>query len=474
MGAARVAVVAVAIVGGVVGMQLSGGGGAPAGTAHIWVDTNGGTCTRSSSPEAYSDAAACGSLDAAYDAANATADASTVLIKGGTYTAQQSITGNRTSSSLITMTEASGETVVIDNLIIFGCTNDNCRPSGPDYVVLDGIETDEYGGTINPDNWWDIRIGTGSTNITVQNTHVGSVLIQGAHVVNILDNELGPCWQGASITGGGASYTAPCNNVKIDYWGDDPVVEAQVPSDIVFDGNYIHDFQMGPSCWTVAQGGINNSFPECHYECVFWNGVYGLDFRNNILRDCGIMAIFTDDTQGIGYRDVVIENNVVGSVVTYGSGDGRYDTPAYTGNALAIGCKPPPAGHVGYTNLTIRNNSLSKVGSWDTTTFDDCNAVSNITATGNIMVKPTCASEVTFSYNVYNGSGTCGTGDVNIGGSAFGFYTDDTHAPEPGDYVLDGAPSDPEGLVPIASCPSTDLTGAARGGSFCDAGAYER
>lgn len=39
------------------------------GTANLWIDSDGGTCTRQSSPAAYSNAAACGSFNAAYVAA---------------------------------------------------------------------------------------------------------------------------------------------------------------------------------------------------------------------------------------------------------------------------------------------------------------------------------------------------------------------------------------------------------------------
>jgi hypothetical protein len=76
-------------------LNIGGGGGeAPAGTAHLWVDTNGGTCTRQASPATYSDAAACSSLDAAQDAASG---GDTVRIVDGSYGAQD-ITGSKAST----------------------------------------------------------------------------------------------------------------------------------------------------------------------------------------------------------------------------------------------------------------------------------------------------------------------------------------------------------------------------------------
>src|SRR3954470_7018922 len=48
--------------------------------AHLWVDTNGGSCTRTSSPAVYNDATACASMQAAQTAASA---GDTVILKNG-------------------------------------------------------------------------------------------------------------------------------------------------------------------------------------------------------------------------------------------------------------------------------------------------------------------------------------------------------------------------------------------------------
>jgi hypothetical protein len=62
-------------------------------SANVWIDTNGGTCTRSASPVAYSDGAACATLDQAWDAM---ASGDTARIVAGTY-GPQKITGDKTS-----------------------------------------------------------------------------------------------------------------------------------------------------------------------------------------------------------------------------------------------------------------------------------------------------------------------------------------------------------------------------------------
>jgi hypothetical protein len=66
-------------------------------TADLWVDTDGGTCTRSAG-SAYSDAGACSSLQNAYNAAN---DGDTVRVKTGTYGAQSSIGGGADTVTFI-------------------------------------------------------------------------------------------------------------------------------------------------------------------------------------------------------------------------------------------------------------------------------------------------------------------------------------------------------------------------------------
>jgi hypothetical protein len=82
---------AAALTAGIVG-DTAAADPPPAGRAHLWVDTSGGTCARSSTPAEYADAAACGSFSAAYSAASG---GDTVRVKAGTY-APQSAGGTKT------------------------------------------------------------------------------------------------------------------------------------------------------------------------------------------------------------------------------------------------------------------------------------------------------------------------------------------------------------------------------------------
>ncbi len=64
----------------------------PPGSAHLWVDTNGGSCRRSAAPRAYVDGQACSSLQSAYKAAR-TGD--TVGIRTGVYPGQTLSAGTK-------------------------------------------------------------------------------------------------------------------------------------------------------------------------------------------------------------------------------------------------------------------------------------------------------------------------------------------------------------------------------------------
>jgi len=86
---------AVTVIGSLIGGTIyqSSQPASTAGTANLWIDTTGGSCTRSSSPAAYSDSAACGSLAAAYSAAT-TGD--TIGVENGTYGDQSLTSGTKT------------------------------------------------------------------------------------------------------------------------------------------------------------------------------------------------------------------------------------------------------------------------------------------------------------------------------------------------------------------------------------------
>lgn len=74
---------------------------AQAQTANLWIDANGGTCTRQGTPASYSDAAACSSIQAALAAASA---GDTVIMKSGSY-GSQTITAEKSSPGVLVKCE---------------------------------------------------------------------------------------------------------------------------------------------------------------------------------------------------------------------------------------------------------------------------------------------------------------------------------------------------------------------------------
>jgi hypothetical protein len=82
-GPLAIAIALASVTAGGVVIAQQGGDGV---TRNLWVDSNGGTCTRASSPAAYADAAACSSISAAFAAAGNSSD--TICVKPGSYSAQ--------------------------------------------------------------------------------------------------------------------------------------------------------------------------------------------------------------------------------------------------------------------------------------------------------------------------------------------------------------------------------------------------
>lgn len=92
-------VVGVSLTGAISGIGLAaaacdaGPRAAATPVSNVWVDTNGGRCTRSAKPSSYSDAKACGSIDAAWDVCK---PGDKIVVRKGSYP-EQTITGDKTA-----------------------------------------------------------------------------------------------------------------------------------------------------------------------------------------------------------------------------------------------------------------------------------------------------------------------------------------------------------------------------------------
>ena len=48
---------------------------------------------------------------------------------------------------------------------------------------------------------------------------------------------------------------------------------------ILIDGVYFHDYDLGPSCFKPSDGGTSTGNPDCHWRSMYLNGVHNLTLR---------------------------------------------------------------------------------------------------------------------------------------------------------------------------------------------------
>jgi hypothetical protein len=437
--------------------------------AHLWIDPSGGSCTRAPSPTGYADAAACASPGQAYEVANGNSEETLVGIKGGQY-GQFVISGARSSSNRVVFDSARGERPVFGGGYM-DLGDGDVASLAVDHVTVRNLTTAEFGpGEKNPGNRFGVYVAPHSSHIRLENLRAGNFLIQGAQHVDVIGGEYGPCRA--------ADSGQECEINKIDHYPGSPT-----PSDILIDGVDFHDYDLGPSCFSPEDGGTSTGDPDCHWRAMYLNGVHNLTLRNSRFRDSFIApwtTISGPAAAAAGNRNLLIENNVFGTGVNYGSaGDYRQRGYGRWESFDLAWCENAAPGVYAYDGVTYRFNSGSRaVGLFSI--FDQAGCagrVRNVRAYGNIGYRNGCDSLVEYAYNVYSNSGTCDATDRSAGaGGALPLYASDTHSPGPLDYRLSGAGTPADNLVPAsAGCPATDRLGNPRGrDGYCDAGAYER
>jgi hypothetical protein len=434
---------------------------------------------------AYNAATACRSVNEAWERARNVSGESLVLVRSdlGAYPAY-TLTGTRTSTNRVTFDAyPSSQRVLVNERIRIG--QGETASLAPRYVTIKNVEASRIGqsGAANgghPESRWPLLIMDGPQHIRVENSTYGGFLLRAAQNVEIIGGSSGPCYRVG--TNGGS--VGPC---QINYILGHP--GQQQAKNFLIDGVDFHDFNY------YTPGGCTGA---CHHRSAYWAQVVGLTVRNSTFRNsvfepwftisCGDQTVF--GACSVGNKDILIENNYFGAPVhTVGHGFSFAWCQNYGGYAY-----PPPPGFEGasapYENVTFRFNSFARgvtvaVPKSNNPT-GEANCVSkNFKVYGNIFGcrHPGCNndSSVQWSYNVYAGTpttGTCGVGDVNIGGTTMPFYKNDTTNPiSRDDFTLVGGAFAGDNRVPIASgCPAVDRLAISRpqNSSFCDAGAHER
>jgi hypothetical protein len=421
-----VAAIAVSIgVGGAAGAVVRTEASGPA--ANLWVDADGGSCTRHGAASSYADAQACGSLQAAANAASA---GDVVLIRDGRYPGQL-LTGAKrltfrgagpgrpsfgqiiTSAANVAFTH-----VLVENrdppagntpCSYFDYTLFTCGP-GQTYVdvIVDGLSK----GSGNPERRGGLQVDAGSTNLVFRNGEIRGVLDSKG-------------FQGGS---------------------DGMLIENTV----------FRDIRLSPA---GEAAGVHN-------ECAYVTGGDRQTWRRNRFLLCPVMAMFfANYLGGPPFSNVTIENTLFTHTL---NSRGEW----HNGASFVI---PNGAGGQNQvTNWVVRYNTFETPPDFGSTpgTGDDNGSAHYY---GNLGADGACgAREWTYSYNVGE---TCrGVGEVAIRGA-----TNSSGRPNQAPFYVD-APAGDFTLKPRSAArdrgdprryPRADVEGGHRPLRAPDAGAYE-
>lgn len=330
-------------------------------TANLWIDTNGGTCTRQGTAASYSDAAACSSISAALTACTA---GDTIRMKAGTY-----------GSQLINVTKTSpGCTVIAESSTTIGAF----RTHGAWYEIqnIDGPG-------------WDIDNttgGPGTNNITCR----GCRFTGNSGVWWVAEGYSNISWIGGSLT----NFSASSVSQAFAIWAGETAGGSSTATDILIDGVTFDNVQ--------NTGGLGN-----HFEVIRVDGnVNGLTIRNSTFQNnvTSTAEIFFTTFRGTKPQNITIENNFFG-----GLSGGLY---TFQMNFQGLGT---------CANWTFRYNTFLGSTIPDPTS-GSCGSFSNVLWVGNLMPRGQCQGS-TFRYNVgYGASGSAcsGTGNSVITSSGLG------------------------------------------------------
>jgi hypothetical protein len=408
------------------------GGGGSLTEANVWVDGNGGSCTRSPTPVHYDDSAACDSLDQAYGAA---ALGDTVGVKGGDYPEQTIVQRSDKSATGdlpdVVFAPAAGETVRLAGLQFGTGGVGGTGTNGPDHITIENMSA--YGSNCA----WLIE--GGSNDITWRNLDACNFGIDASHDITVDGGDWGPCNAGDGGCGNNHLYGNDSTNITIE-------------------NAVIHDFTK-----------TNDSQ---HFECLIdfgTGGTTGLVIRNNWFHNCVVYDIFLQQL-GETIRPITIENNFFDHSTGNGYPVGDYGNGEW--RSIAFSPRNTP-----FSDVLVRFNSFQADGGISLNDDSDGTTYSNFRVVGNLIGHANCGiAGVTYLYNVYADNSTCGgTGELGLHGSFP--YVNPAYGGQ-GNYHLTGPATAIDGLVPAAvGCPANDHDWQPRPqppGSNCDAGADER
>lgn len=450
---AVIAVGAVLAGGGVYGYGQTTGGGAAPGTANLWVDTNGGTCTRQSPAGSYSDAGACSSLTAAYNAASG---GDTINVRCGTYGAQ-TVPSRSLGTSVVTIHKDPGDS---------GCSR---------VTLTGGLDiTTSY-----------VSVG-GFTNVGPTSAE-HSMEIGGSGVNHVTLTDFATNW---SKTGTGGTAISNITYSHGTIGPNDPSSGPTTPCETLPDPT-TNSEQDGLQFWSLVSNVTIND--------VLFDTIHNVDYDIGGVNGCGA---HTDAIQGFGYNHWLVENSRFKDddtcILAYSQSDSNPDqvdtitvqNNVFTGSGaqnhcVSLGNNASTGSKCGADNLNniIQNNTFfGNVVGYDIDVSCGTGSPDGIVR-GNIFLDDSAANactngginiDVQWDYNVFNNAG-----DASCYSTAHASHCGPSFAGGgPTITAYDLSSSDTCAKNTIASAagtyPSTDIHGTSRPqGANADAGAME-
>ena len=393
--------------------------------ANLWVSPLAGSCTRQAAAGLEIPSQDCGSLAAAYHAAQC---GDVVNIVPGSYPLQSLVddSSHDSCSSPVVFEGVSERSVVI-----VGVDAGSNQHSASNWTLQNATVAGGF------------ALFAPGHNITINHVQTGNFYMGGPWNVTVENSNLGPCYNLVSLPAGqtngngdpGPTYSPnpaiSCNdNIKLDSDG--------TLANITFKNNVIHDFLDDDS----------NGYYD-HFECVFVDGGTNIMFDSNEFYDCQIYSIFIQDFGGHGLNGLTIQNNwfwadqgIMGACTFDVSGCPAENAGGVHPNTIVFG-----GNGANEKNILIRYN-----------TFDPCCGIgdegtpslssgANARIVGNLLgdavaqggTTPYCIANISYGYNLmqtsHGGShvGRCGTGDQTtstiptMGTGQYGSTLDDLH-----------------------------------------------
>ena len=338
--------------------------------ANLWVSTTGGNCTRRAAPGSQIPSEDCGSLNAAYQAAQC---GDIVNIDAGNYSAiTQNLVDRSALDSFSSPVVFEAGPGVTRSTAVFGTINagnyEEETTNGASHWTLQGVTVTRVVTLMAP-----------AQHVVINDVQGGTVYINGAQNVTVENSNWGPCYSGTPATGDCTS------NFKIDpEWTVSGVAYYTTNIDI-FRNEFYHFYNNG----------------QTHFECMFLNGGVNETVDSNKFMGCQNYGIFLQPYSGVGFTNLVIENNWFAETAG-GEFNSRIYAVDFGTNGTAI------------SNVLIRYNSFAA----DEGITDDGENPpgTNDAVIGNIIGNSgtDCINGVTYAYNIWNYSHTCGPGDRDI------------------------------------------------------------